>query len=41
MRHLTSAPEEPEPAEPRERVTVAARPANTTTAAFRGRGGAR
>ncbi|MDX1874298.1 MoxR family ATPase [Mycolicibacterium sp. 120266] len=41
LRHLTSAPDDPEPAGPAERVTVASRPANTTTAAFRGRGGRR
>ncbi len=37
LRHLGDAPA-PVPAEPR-RATVASRPANTTTAAFRGRGG--
>lgn len=37
LRHLGDAPA-PVPAEP-QRATVASRPANTTTAAFRGRGG--
>ncbi|GAS98969.1 ATPase [Mycolicibacterium canariasense] len=41
LRHLASTPEQPVPAEPDERVTVASRPANTTTAAFRARGGRR
>lgn len=44
LRHLTSEHDDPEPAGPSgppERVTVASRPANTTTAAFRGRGGRR
>ncbi|CDO10124.1 MoxR family ATPase [Mycolicibacterium cosmeticum] len=41
VRHLTSTPEQPAPTVPAERATVASRPANTTTAAFRGRGGRR
>jgi hypothetical protein len=36
VNHLRSAAPAPQPA-PAERVTVASRPANTTTAAFRGR----
>ncbi|RZL76703.1 MAG: MoxR family ATPase, partial [Rhodococcus sp. (in: high G+C Gram-positive bacteria)] len=36
---VTVADEEPAPVAPAERVTVASRPANTTTAVFRGHGG--
>ncbi len=39
LRHLASAPEVPTDTATPERVTVASRPANTTTATFRGRGG--
>lgn len=41
LAHLRGGPSTPSPEAPRQRVTVAARPANTTTAAFRGRGGGR
>ena len=41
LAHLRGRPSTPSPEAPRERVTVASRPANTTTAAFRGRGGGR
>ncbi len=36
---IASEASAPEPVPVRERVTVASRPANTTTAVFRGRGG--
>lgn len=39
LAHLRGRPSAPPPEAPRERVTIASRPANTTTAAFRGRGG--
>ncbi|MGK2854215.1 MAG: MadB family AAA-type ATPase [Microbacteriaceae bacterium] len=41
LRHLNDAPAAPPETVSPERVTVASRPANTTTSAFRGRGGGR